>query len=80
MSAKAIGSRPSSTDSAPPPVTWQGFALVLGFVLLLLADMRFVEPVAAKTIVAVTLLVSFVVLTWRKTDGGWRWHWGDFEK
>lgn len=62
------------------PVTWQGFALVLGFVLLLLADMRFVEPVAAKTIVAVTLLVSFVVLTWRKTDGGWRWHWGDFEK
>jgi hypothetical protein len=58
------------------PVTWQGWALTLGFVAAVLLDLRFMSPDLPKILVGVTLAAAFVTLAWRKTDGGWRWRWG----
>lgn len=58
------------------PVTWQGWVLTLGFVAALLLDIRWLRPELPKAIVAAALLAAFVTIAWRKTDGGWHWHWG----
>ncbi|CUS45737.1 MAG: hypothetical protein V4610_17525 [Pseudomonadota bacterium] len=58
------------------PVTWQGWALTLGFCAALLLDIRFLPGDLLKAIVGVTLAAGFVTISWRKTDGGWRWRWG----
>ena len=58
------------------PVTWQGWALTLGFAALLVADTRLVPGKEPKVAVGLALAVLFVVLCSRKTDGGWRWRWG----
>ncbi|MCM8730931.1 hypothetical protein ACFO8O_08160 [Hephaestia sp. GCM10023244] len=58
------------------PVTWQGWALTLGFVVLLIAAIRLLPSDTTRIIVAVVLTLTFIVISWRKTDGGWGWHWG----
>jgi len=58
------------------PVTWQGWALTLGFCTALLLDIRFLPGEPNKIIVGVALAAAFATIAWRKTDGGWRWRWG----
>lgn len=58
------------------PVTWQGWVLTLGFVGLLLLDLRFVDEMVAKVGIGLALFAGFTVLCIRKTDGGWHWRWG----
>ncbi len=58
------------------PVTWQGRALVLGFVTAIVS-LNLVMPGDFTAVFASTaLVVPMVVLTYLKTDGGWRWRWG----
>ena len=58
------------------PVTWQGWALTIGFSLLLVLDIRFMPETIAKVGIGVALAVLFLAICIRKTQGGWRWHWG----
>jgi hypothetical protein len=58
------------------PVTWQGWALTLGFVALVAAVARLLPGNEPKVAVGLAVTVLFVVICWRKTDGGWRWRWG----
>jgi len=58
------------------PVTWQGWALTLGGVAALLLDTHQVQPLVPKIIIGITVIVTFTVIAWRKTDGGWHWRWG----
>ncbi len=58
------------------PVTWQGWALTLGFAGLLVLDVVFMPETIARVGVGVSLAVAFLVICIRKTQGGWRWHWG----
>jgi glucose-6-phosphate-specific signal transduction histidine kinase len=58
------------------PVTWQGWALVLGFVALILALYTVLPDDLTRVIVSVVLAVPMVVIAYVKTDGGWRWRWG----
>ena len=58
------------------PVTWQGWALTLGFVATLLLDVRFVDAIVPKIVIGLTLTAAMLAITWRKTDGGWSWRWG----
>ena len=58
------------------PVTWQGWALTLGFAVALLLDMHFVSAILPKIVIAFTLTAAMLVITWRKTDGDWHWRWG----
>lgn len=58
------------------PVTWQGWALTIGFALLLVLDVRFMPETIAKVGVAVALGLVFFAVVVRRTQGGWGWHWG----
>ena len=58
------------------PVTWQGWALTLGFAALLLLDVRFMPDMIAKVGVGAALFAGFMGIAIRKTQGGWSWHWG----
>ena len=58
------------------PVTWQGWALTLGFAAALILDIRFVDAIGPKLVIGVALIVTMIVIAWRKTDGGWHWRWG----
>jgi hypothetical protein len=62
------------------PVTWQGWALTLGFVALLVAASRLLHYCwIAFASVAAILIVTFIVITARTTRGGLRWRWGEDE-
>ncbi|WP_246587101.1 hypothetical protein [Stakelama flava] len=57
-------------------MTWQGWLLTLGYVALLFAGVSGLPGDAAKLAWGVPITIGFVILAWRKTDGGWKWHWG----
>ena len=62
------------------PVTWQGWAITIGFVAALVALSfafrgRLLQVIAG----AIPLTLTFVVIAARTTRGGLRWRWGDEE-
>jgi hypothetical protein len=68
------------------PVTWQGWLLVLVFVAfvagcVLLVTFAARHGLAAGALGAIVLLsmaiAALIYVSWRKTEGGWRWHWGN---
>ncbi|WP_010184011.1 hypothetical protein [Sphingomonas sp. PAMC 26605] len=58
------------------PVTWQGWAVTIGFCALLMLVVRFVHERIAQVGVEVALLLVFTMIVIRKTEGGLRWRWG----
>ena len=58
------------------PVTWQGWALLLGTALLLGLDLAIVEARLVKVVIALGLIVAMIAISAHKTAGGWRWRWG----
>lgn len=58
------------------PVTWQGWALILGFVAVIVALNAVLANDLTRVIVSVGLTVPFLVIAYLKTDGGWHWRWG----
>jgi hypothetical protein len=82
----AIWFRPKRYGWGATPVTWQGWAVTLGFVAAIavaawaLVGSR-AHPKAADLgiffVVEAILVALLVVISWRTTDGAWRWRWGD---
>jgi hypothetical protein len=63
---------------AGAPISWQGWALTIGFILVtvvLLAEFRD-RPLPLIAALA-PFIVAFTVISARTTRGGWRWRWGD---
>ncbi len=58
------------------PVTWQGWALTLGFVAVIVALNTVLADDLTRVIVSAGLAVPMVAIAYLKTDGGWRWRWG----
>ena len=63
------------------PVAWQGWALLAGYLALMLPATRLVtrqQPDARLAGVALMVLATtvFVTIAARTTRGGWRWRWG----
>jgi len=60
------------------PISWQGWAITLGFMAIVLAAAVFfaTRPLALFAIV-VPLTVALLGITARTTRGGWRWRWGE---
>lgn len=60
------------------PIAWQGWAILIGYVLLIAAAgalvryswIAFIGIVAAAT-------AAFILVCAQKTRGGWRWRWGE---
>ncbi len=70
--------RPKLFGYGAVPVTWQGWTLTLGLVAAAATIGNLAQH--SGTIYAVLLLplvTGFLYLCWAKTDGGWRWRWGD---
>ena len=60
------------------PISWQGWALTLGFVgLLILASVNFARKPLQLIAIVVPIIVAFTVICARPTRGGLRWRWGD---
>jgi len=65
------------------PIAWQGWVVMIGFIAaiiaLLVVSRMLVEPLASRvTICGSTVLIALLIAIARaKTDGGWRWRWGD---
>jgi hypothetical protein len=58
------------------PVTWQGWALTIGFVVLSMLAVTQLPNRVAQTGVLIALMLLFMLIAVRKTRGGWRWRWG----
>ncbi|CAN5485433.1 hypothetical protein BH10PSE14_BH10PSE14_29540 [soil metagenome] len=58
------------------PVTWQGWAVTLGFAGALLLTLRLLPTVPEKIIVALALIGAMIAISAAKTDGDWRWRSG----
>jgi len=63
------------------PITWQGWAITIGFVgifsaLALVLGRHPIQLIAAL----VPVLAIFIVICAKTTRGGWRWRWGEEEQ
>lgn len=62
------------------PISWQGWALTLGFVALtIVLALAFAGRLLQLIATIVPLSTAFLVICARTTRGGWRWRWGDEE-
>jgi hypothetical protein len=59
------------------PISWQGWAVTIGFVATTLALTMLLrnEPVAIIPAI-IPLALGFSLICARTTRGGWRWRWG----
>ena len=62
------------------PISWQGWAVLLGY-LALLAAAGFLIPYSliGFACIVITLTAALTVIASRTTKGGWRWRWGGEE-
>jgi hypothetical protein len=62
------------------PVTWQGWAITIGFVaiVLVLAFTLGRQPIQLFAAL-IPLIAVFFVICAKTTRGGWRWRWGEEE-
>jgi hypothetical protein len=76
--------KPKRYGYGATPVTRQGWAVTLGTVLAMVAVSLGLR-LRAKSLWALLALLLFdaaaistlVAVSYRKTEGGWRWRWGD---
>jgi hypothetical protein len=60
------------------PCSWEGWALFAGFLAIVIASgVAFTDrnPMLHLGIVLVSVAIV-VVVSWRKSDGPWKWRWG----
>lgn len=63
------------------PSTWQGWTLTLAFIgfmlgMALYQDGKGGEPDTLWWAIVIGATLLFVLIAWRKTEGGWGWRWG----
>jgi uncharacterized membrane protein len=76
--------KPKRYGYGATPVTWQGWAVTLGTALVMVAVSLSLR-LTAKSLWALLAVLLFdaaaistlVIVSYRKTEGGWRWRWGD---
>ena len=71
--------KPKRYGYGATPATWQGWAFTVGTVLAMVAVSLYLR-LAAKVALLMfdaAAVAALVVVSYRKTDGGWRWRWGD---
>ena len=61
-----------------PPISWQGWAITIGFILVVAAvGVAFARKPLVFVAIVIPLMVLFSTIAARTTRGGWRWRWGD---
>ena len=77
--------RPKRYGYGATPVTWQGWAVTLAVAGIAVAATVRLKPHAVEwpaiwaaiVVSDVLALVALLVVTRRKTEGEWRWRWGN---
>jgi O-antigen/teichoic acid export membrane protein len=76
--------RPKRYGYGATPVNWQGWALTFAAVaVIVVATLTVVRHTALDAVFWVAVAIDFAVIlalieiSRRKTDGEWRWRWGD---
>jgi hypothetical protein len=60
------------------PISWQGWALTIGFVgLAILLSIGLAKNPLQLIAGLAPVTIAFMVICARTTRGGWRWRWGD---
>jgi hypothetical protein len=63
------------------PTSWQGWLLIAVSIAVVIAglflDRANPDKAWLNTLLIFVVLAPFVVVGWLKTEGGWRWRWGD---
>jgi hypothetical protein len=60
------------------PISWQGWAVMLAFLLVCAADAYlFGDRPVPMIAILVPAVLTLIVITARTTRGGWRWRWGE---
>jgi len=58
------------------PIAWQGWVAMAALIgVVILSAVAFAGP--ARIVVPVVAVLAFTGLCALKTEGGWRWRWGD---
>jgi len=61
------------------PCSWEGWALLIGFLVIVISSAIVLvgrNPMMHLGVVLASTAV-LVVVSWRKSDGPWKWRWGD---
>jgi hypothetical protein len=59
------------------PISWQGWALVIGYVAVIAVSVRLIRSQTAFVLgVLIPATAVLFVIAARTTRGGWRWRWG----
>ena len=73
--------KPKRYGYGATPTTWQGWAMTLGTVFVMVAVSLYLrlteQNLWALLAFDVLALVTLAVICRNKTDGEWRWRWGD---
>jgi len=78
--------KPKRYGFGATPITWEGWVVTLGVVAVLIGSVvimdRFVDHSNATVWLTWAVLIAiatfwFIQFTRRKTDGEWRWRWGE---
>ena len=60
------------------PISWQGWALLLGYVAIIVALGLLLGRHSLEFFAAIVLpTIAFLVICARTTRSGWRWRWGE---
>jgi hypothetical protein len=75
--------KPKRYGYGATPVTWQGWAVTFGAVLAMVAVSLLLRGnatspwgLAAVLAFDVAVIIALAIVSYRKTDGEWRWRWG----
>jgi hypothetical protein len=76
--------KPKRYGYGATPVTWQGWLVTLGTVVAMVAvslclRLTIKNPwaLAALVVFDAAAISALAIISYRKTEGGWRWRWGD---
>jgi uncharacterized membrane protein len=77
--------KPKRYGFGAAPSSWQGWALTIGYVLVMMGLGAWLGSKAAEAerhltaffVLGAAVTIIFVGIAWRTTEGGWRWRWGD---
>jgi predicted membrane metal-binding protein len=76
--------KPRRYGHGASPTTWQGWATIIAFPVICaavaLALFAWLPPIASVvlfTIFMAAALFAFIAFVRKKTDGEWRWSWGN---
>lgn len=61
------------------PCSWEGWALLIGFLVIVVSSAIVLvgrNPMMHLGVVLASTAI-LVVVSWRKSDGPWKWRWGD---